>query len=166
MSAMIDLGVLRALAMLKVPVEAHEMMENWGRWQRSGTGLASRRSGIEGRNYRSNRCEICFEKTNPCDLCRYTKSSGSMIDERAALLVERAIHGRLVGNSVIAGFSDRDVALLLGHFRGIRGTSGEWRPSNTKALCRQLGINVSEYENTVSKLIQMTWNRVKQAKNA
>ncbi|WP_440216244.1 hypothetical protein [Chromobacterium piscinae] len=162
MSTVVDIGVIRAMRMLELPLEAHEAMENWGRWQRSDNQM-SRRSGIEGKNYRSNRCEHCFELPDPCDVCKYLKGAGLPVDIQLALRVERAItYGRVVGRRVEAGMPERDVTILLAHFRGFRNRAGEWQASNPKVLCRQLGIQVAEYESRVAKLVQMIWNRMKQ----
>lgn len=166
MSGVVDIGVIRAMKMLQLPLEAHEAMENWGRWQRSDS-LASRKSGIEGKWFRTNRCPACFELEDPCDVCKYIKGAGEMIDVAQALRVERAIsRGEMVGNSFRPGMPEKDVALLLAHFRGFRNKGGEWQASNPKVICRQLAIPVAEYENRVAKLIQMTWNRMKRQKIA
>lgn len=161
-----DVGVIRELGTLSVPMEAHEALEMWGRWQRS-EGVAQRKSGLEGKNYRANRCPECYENDDPCDVCRYAKLGGVPVDLKLALAVERAIsRGVMRGNRYAAGMSDRDVTILLAHFRGYRDEIGDWRQSNPKWLCRKVGIRPAEYENTVAKLVQMTWNRMKQQKRA
>lgn len=167
MGEICDVGVVRAMTLLQVPLEAKELLENWGRWQRAGSGFPRRSSGLEGRWFRRERCPECYESKNPCDICRYQTVRSVAVDETKAMMVERALKGHMIGgNRAVGGFRKRDITILLSHFRGFRNRHGEWQFSNPKVLCRQLGINVAEYENTVSKLIQMTWNRVKQAKNA
>lgn len=151
-------------------IEAVEALMMWGRWLRQGSGLG-KSPGLEGK-FRSNRCTICYEQEDPCDACKRSAVSGGLIDERLAMAVERSVtYGTMrisAGggrNRITNGCTDKEQALLIAHYRGIRGKDGGWMASDPRILCRQLGLRPAEYEQTVAKVTQQVWNRAKKRIN-
>lgn len=150
--------------------ESVEALEMWGKWQRQGIGNG-KSPGLEG-NFRSNRCVICYENDDPCDTCKYLKFGAELIDLRLAMAVEKAItYGTMKASMgggrarVTNGSTDKEQALLLAHYRGIRGRDGKFMTSNPKILCRQLALNLNDYETLVARATQAVWNRAKKRLN-
>ena len=147
-------------------LEAVEALEMWGRWQRQ-TEAKHRSPGLEGK-FRSNRCSLCYEQEEPCDACKNSYQSAGQIDLKLVMAVERAIsYGTMrtsLGggrNRITNGCSDKEQTILLAHYRGLRSQEGGWMPSNPRALCRKIGVNINEYEPIVARLTQQVWNRAK-----
>lgn len=168
---MTDLGLVRYMRLMDIPLEALEALENWGRWQRQREGR-NRSPGLEGK-FRSNRCPACYEHDDPCDDCQRNAPHGQQIDMALALAVERAITHSAFTLAKVFLYSGtgkgriaeqcycKEQAILLAHFRGIRVSQHGYASSNPKATCRAFGIQIDEYDRHVANLVRMVWNRMK-----
>lgn len=135
------------------PVEA---LDHWGRWLRQRDSRPGRSQGIEGR-FRSNRCPACYELPDPCTRCRAVAASLSVaVDPNLAMKVERAV--------VKAFPTEREQAVLLAHYRGVRKPDGRYIDSNPKIVCRQMGIPIREYESLIARLSSSVWRTMNQQK--
>lgn len=156
-----DLSVARIAGL-----EAVEALEMWGRWQRAGHHAGQAR-GAEGR-FRRQRCEACYELPEPCAACRAGGHTAPLLDEGVVLAVEAAItYGSMrvsLGGGrcrLTDGCTDKEQALLIAHYRGVRGQDGRYFSSHPRVVCRKLGIAFSDYDACVARLTLSVWNRAK-----
>lgn len=124
-----------------IPAEINEKLEAWGRWNRQPSGRGRGNVSVESR-FRDNRCPLCYEKPDPCDVCKRVISMGEQPATPDVLNIERIVSRnvpRLSRDQLIAHYVYR------------------CRP---EATSRKLGIRKADYDMLLRRSVTMVANNL------